>query len=84
MSQGENASNDVRDWAPSQLQVNVSEEEWCGWSILKLLLDAPEILVQYLSMEIRRHLGVIRKTHSRSWIWVNRKAAGVGRSGRKN
>ena len=84
MSQGENASNNVRDWLPSQLQLNVIKEEWWGWSILKLLLDAPEILIQYLSIEIRRHLAEVRKAHSRNWTSVNQKAAGVGRSGRKN
>lgn len=57
MSYGKNGSS-CNLWAPPLQAPPVNESEWWGWSLLDMLADLPEILIQYLFIKLRR--GVLR------------------------
>jgi hypothetical protein len=51
-------------WTPS-FHPQAINDEWWGWSLLDLLADLPEILVQYLFIKIRRQVVAFQQLCSR-------------------
>jgi hypothetical protein len=51
-------------WTPSFHPLAITDE-WWGWSLLDLLADLPEILVQYLFIKLRRQLLAFQQLCSR-------------------
>jgi hypothetical protein len=55
MSRRENVPNSDL-WTPSFHPPAVDDSEWLGWTLLDLLADLPEMLIQYLLLNIRRQV----------------------------
>jgi hypothetical protein len=55
MSHIENGS-DSNLWMPSFHPPAANDSDWWGWSLLDMLADLPEILIQYLFIKLRRHV----------------------------
>jgi hypothetical protein len=75
MSHRENGS-DSNLWMPSFHPPAVNDSEWWGWSMLDILADLPEILIQYLFIKLRRRVLELRqlraKQRSSDERWRNR------------
>jgi hypothetical protein len=63
MSYRKNGSNSNL-WTPS-LQLPVNNSEWWGWSLLDMLADLPEILIQYLFIKLRRGVLKFRQLYAK-------------------
>jgi hypothetical protein len=64
MSHRENGPN-FNVWTPWLRPPTGSDSEWWGWSLLDLVVDLPEILIQYLFIKIRRQILAFRQLNGR-------------------
>jgi hypothetical protein len=46
-------------------KVECVDSEWWGWSLLDMLADLPEILIQYLFINLRRRLLEFRQLYAK-------------------
>jgi hypothetical protein len=68
MSRRDNVPNSNL-WTPSFHPPAVDDSEWWGWTVLDLLADLPEMLIQCLFLKIRRQIlafGPLRSRRSNS------------------
>jgi hypothetical protein len=52
-----------RTWQKSSNNQEVTDEEWWGWTLIDLLLEAPVILTKYLLRKIRTRVRRVFCSH---------------------